>query len=83
MTDAPALLLGVGDAGQPLEELPTRVHHAEVDAEVTPEGGLDLFPLVQAQEPVVHEDAGEPVAHRAMHQHGGDGGVHAARRARR
>ena len=72
MADAPALLLRIGDAGEPLEERSARVHDSEVDAEVPAEGGLDLLPLVQAQQPVVHEDAGEPVADRAVHQHRGD-----------
>ena len=46
-----------------------RVHHAEIDAEVAAEGGLDLVTLVQAEQAVVHEDAGEPIAHRPVHQH--------------
>ena len=46
-----------------------------------PEGVLHLLPLVEPQQPVIHEDAGEPVAHGAVHQRRGDGGVHAAREA--
>ena len=60
---------GSAHAGQALEELRARVHHPEIDAQVPPEGGLDLLPLVEPQQAVVDEDAGEPVAHRAVHQH--------------
>ena len=79
VADAPPLLLGIGDAGQALEELRARVHHPEIDAEVAPEGGLHLLALVQAEQPVIHEDAGEPVAHGPVHQHRGHRRVHAAR----
>ena len=48
---------------------------------MAPEGGLDLLPLVQAEQTVVDEDAGEPVAHGAVHQHGRDRGVHPARQS--
>ena len=77
--DPPPLLLRVAHAGQPLEEL-LRAR--------PPRGGrcrggggrwLHLVPLVQPEESVVDEDAGEPVADRPMDQHGGDRGVHAAR----
>ena len=79
VADAPPLLLRIGDAGQALEEAIARIHYTEIDAQVTAERGLDLLSLVQAEQAVIHEDAGEPVAHRAMHQHRGDRAVHAAR----
>ena len=40
---------------------------------------LYLIPLVQAQQSVVHEDAGQPVAHGTMNQNGCDGRVDPAR----
>ena len=39
---------------------------------------LYLVALVQPQQAVVHEDAGEPVAHGPLQQGGGHGAVHAA-----
>ena len=77
--DPAALLLRVADARQVLQEELARVHHPEVDAEVAAEGGLDLVPLVEPEQAVVHEDAGEPVAHRAVHQRRRHRRVHAAR----
>ncbi|MNS70318.1 hypothetical protein D3C72_1036600 [compost metagenome] len=38
----------------------------------------DLGAFVQAQQAVVHEDAGEAITYGAVHQHGNHGGVHAA-----
>ena len=43
----------------------------------------DLLGLVLAQHAVVDEDAGEPVADRAVHEQRGHGRVDAAREARR
>ena len=43
------------------------------------EGRLDLVALVQPEQPVIHEDAGEPVADGPVHQRGRDRGVDAAR----
>src|SRR6185369_10629006 len=79
--DAPALLLGIAHAREPLEERSARVHHPQIDPQVAAEGGLDLLALVQAQQAMVHEDAGEPVADGAMHQDRGHGRVHPARQS--
>ena len=77
--DASSLLLGILHALELAQESPARVGHAQVDAEVRPEGLLHLVALVQAQQPVVHEDAGEPVPDGAVRQRRRYARVHAAR----
>ncbi len=79
VADTLALGLGIGDAGQRTQELPAGINHPEVDAEMLSEGLLHLFPLVEPEQPVVHEDAGETVSHGAMDQRRGHRGVNAAR----
>ena len=79
MPDAAALLLRIGDAGQLLQETLAGVHHPEIDAEVPPEGLFDLVPLVQPEQSMIDEDAGEPVADGAVDQDGRHRGVHPAR----
>ncbi len=74
--DPAALLLRIGDVGERLEEPGFRVHHAQVHAQMGSEGLLHLLPLVEAQQAVVHENAGEPVADGAVHEPGGHGGIH-------
>ena len=54
------------------------VHHVEVDAGSGHEVPLDLLGLALAQQPVVDEHAGQPVADGALHDRGGDRGVDAA-----
>ncbi len=53
----------------------------ERDVVVAAEELDDLARLVQAHQAVIDEDAGELVADRLVDQHGGDGGVDAARQA--
>ena len=77
-TDHLALLLRVGDAGEHLEETGTSIDHVEVDARGRDEVALHLLGFARTQEAVVHEDAREPVADRALNQSCSDGGVHAA-----
>ncbi len=79
MPDAAALLLGVLDSLELLEESLRRVDDAQIDAHVLLERALDLVALVQAEQPVIHEDAGQPVADGAVHECRGHGRVHAAR----
>ena len=72
-----ALLLGVDDPVQRTEELLGGVDHVE-GVEHGHEVALDLLGLALPHQPVVDVDAGEPVADRALHDRGGDGGVDAA-----
>ena len=67
---------GSADAGEPLQEPVAGVHHPQVDAQVAAEGLLHLVPLVQPEQSVIHEDAGQPVAHGTVHQHRRHRGVH-------
>ena len=73
-----ALLFGVGDAGELVEEAVGGVDVDELDLEVAAEGVDDALGLFAAQEAVVDEDAGELVADGAVDEGGGDGGVDAA-----
>jgi len=66
-----ALGLGVGDAGQLLEEALLGVDRDQRNPEVLE--GLDHFvPFVRAHQAVVDEDAGQPVADRLVDQLGRD-----------
>ena len=76
-----ALLLGVGDPDERVEELLLRVDDLQVDAGGGHEVALDLLGLALAHQPVVDVDAGEPVADRPLHQRRGDRGVDAAGQA--
>ena len=78
--DAAALLLGVLDSHELADEALARVHDPEI-AQVRPEGPLDLLALAVAQQAVVHEDARQPVADRAVHQRRRHGRIDAAREA--
>ena len=73
-----ALLLGVDDPGERVEELLGGVDHVEVGAGGGHEVALDLLGLALAHQPVVDVHAGEPVADRALHEGGGDRRVDAA-----
>ena len=73
-----ALALRVGHPGQRGQERLGLVRHHEPD----PGGGhevlLHLLRLALAQQPVIDEHAGQPVANGALHERGGDRGVHPA-----
>ena len=73
-----ALLLGVGDAVELVEEAVGGVDDLEPDAGGGDVVGLDLLALALAQQPVVDEDAGEVVADGPVHERRGDGRVDAA-----
>ena len=73
------LLLRIGDAGEAIEEQIGRVHEVERQVQLLAEALLDLIRLVVAQQPVVHEDARQPIADGPVNQHRGDGGIDAAR----
>ncbi len=75
LADDLALLLRVGNAGEPREEPLLRLHVDERDVEVAAEGLDDLLRLVLAQQAVVDEDARELVADRLVHEERSDGRV--------
>ena len=81
MNSRPMILrfgLGVGDAGQRLEELLLRVDDDQPGAGRRHEVALDLLGLALPHQPVVDVDAGEPVADRLLHDRGRHGRVDAA-----
>ena len=77
--DGLALGLRVGLAGQRVEEAPARVHVHQRDVEMAAEQRNHLLGLVEAQQAVVDEDAGELVADGLVDQHGRHRAVDAAR----
>ena len=80
LADDAALAFGVGDAVEGTEELVRgRLGHHQSDPHVFAEGALDALALVHPHEPGVHEDAGQLVAHRTVHQRRRHRRVHAAR----
>ena len=79
LADRAALLLGIGDAGEPAEEALLRVDVDERDVEVVAERLDDLHGLVLAQQAVIDEDARELVAHRLVDEERRDRRVHPAR----
>ena len=56
------LLLRLDHPAEVLQELVAGVHVAQAEPQVLPEGAHHGWPLVLAQQPVVHEDAGQLVA---------------------
>lgn len=77
--DELALLLGIVETLEALEEVLGGVDDGQVDAQVLLEVALDLLALVQAHDAVVDEHGPEAVADGLLHQLGGDGGVNTAR----
>ena len=73
-----ALALGVGSPRQLAEELVRGVDGEELRAGRGDEVALHLLALAGAQQSVVDEHTGQPVADGALHQGGGDRGVDAA-----
>ncbi len=74
-----ALVLGVGDPGQALEVAVGRPHVDELDALVALERLHHLLALALAQQPGVHEHAGELGPDGLVDQRGGHGRVDPAR----
>ncbi len=72
LTDDLALLLGLGDTDQPVEEALARVDGDERDAEVLGEHLDHVLGLVPAHHALVDEDTGETVADGLVHEDGGD-----------
>ena len=79
--DGLALGFGIALAGERLQEALAGVDVHERNVEVAAEQRDDLLGLVEAQQAVVDEDAGELVADRLVDQHGGDRAVDAAGQA--
>ena len=75
-----ALALGVGDAGQAVEEQPHGVDEHERQLQPL-EPPPNLLGLVEAHDAVVDEDAGQPIADGAMDEERRDGRVDAAAQA--
>ena len=78
LADPLALLLRIGDAGEPREEALLRLDVDERHVEAVAERLDDLRGLVLAQQAVVDEDARELVADRLVHEQRRDGAVDAA-----
>src|SRR6185295_790449 len=72
------LLLGLGNALEPAEKEFRRVHHAQVDLEVTLVERLDVIALALAEEAVVHKHAGQLAADGLVQQRRGDRRVNTA-----
>ena len=75
-----ALLLGVADAFQVLEELLAGIHADDIQAQALIVVH-HVVELVLAQQAVVHENAGQVLADGAVQQHGGHGRIHAPAQA--
>ena len=75
-----ALALGVGHAGQAVEEQPDGVDEHERQLQPL-EPPPNLLRFVEPHDAVVDEDARQPVADGAMDEERGDGRVHAAAQA--
>ena len=76
--DGLALLFGIGDALELAEEKLRCINMHQRDVVVMPEQVDHGLGLVEAQQAVIDEDAGELVADRLVDQHGGDRGIDAA-----
>ena len=76
--DGLALRLRLGHAGELVQKRLALVHGDQLRAGGGHEVGLHLLALTLAQQAVVHEHAGQPVADGALHECPRDGGVHAA-----
>ena len=79
VADDLALLLGVLDAGQSIEESPARLDHDQAHPEVSLEGDPEELGLLLAHQAVVDVDAGQPVADRTVDEGGRDRRIDAAR----
>ena len=78
LTDDLALLFGVGNTLELVEEAVFRVHCDEVHAELILEHLLHLLEFALAEQPVIDENAYEVVAYRFVDERGAHRAVHAA-----
>jgi len=71
--DGLALLFGVSDVLESVQEELLGPGHVQINAEDFTEHFLNLFGLAVAKDPVVHEDAVQPVADGPVQEHGHNG----------
>src|SRR6266850_8573769 len=76
--DALAFVFGVDHPFQLVQEAVAGINAHEAVAKDRPETLLHFRSLVGAQEAVVDEDAGQPLADRTAHQQGGDARIYSA-----
>ena len=72
LADDLPLGLRIDDPLQPLQEQLSVAQHADVEMELLAEPPIDLLDLPLAEEAVVDEEAGEPLADGARHEDGHD-----------
>ena len=77
-SDDLALLLGIADPGERVQEAFAGIDDDELHPGRGGEVLLDLLRFALAQKAVVDEDAGELIADRTLHQSGGHRGIDAA-----
>ena len=75
-----ALLLGIGHAGELVEEAVDGVDIHEVGVQLVAEDAHDLLGLALAEESVVHMDGNQLLAHGLDEERRDDRGVHTARK---
>ena len=76
-----ALLLWIGDPFQFFEKPVRGIHADDAEMQAVAQHFEGLFEFVLPEHPRIHEDICQPGPHRAMHQHGGDRGIHASAEA--
>src|SRR3989441_4688980 len=81
VADATPLFFRILDVRQRAKEEGARIHDPQIDPEMRPEGLLHLLPFAQTQQSVIHENAGQPVADRAVPRRRCYRRIHAAREA--
>src|SRR5262245_23725503 len=81
LADGLALLLGILDAGERLEERFGRIHVHKRNVVTVKKKGHDLLRLSETHQAMVNKDAGQLFADRLMDQHGCHCGIDAARQA--
>ena len=78
VADDLALFFGIAYSGELGEKSLRRIHSNDVQAKFAAQVLLHFLKFILAQHPVVHEDAGQAIAQRAMHQLRRHRGIHAA-----